>query len=178
MINHMVIDAVRCLNQFPWTKGISDTMSPACIVTGAANPKYNQMRIEFGAYVQVFEDNDPSNTLRARSLGAIALAPTGNAQGAYHFMSLATGHRISRHSWTELPMTDTAIARVEALASNERQPLIQASGLVVEWRADHPIDDAEYDRDSAPAADAPPDVFGPPPISMPLTIMRTRRLTH
>ena len=63
IINHMVIDAVRCLNQFPWANGISDTMSPACIVTGAANPEYNQMRIEFGTYVQVFEDNDPSDTL-------------------------------------------------------------------------------------------------------------------
>jgi hypothetical protein len=29
-------------------------------------------------------------------------------------------------------MTDTAIARVEALASHENQPLIQDSGLVVE----------------------------------------------
>ena len=88
--------------------------------------------MEFGAYVQVFEDNNPSNTLRSRTLGAIALTPTGNAQGAYFFLSLATGHKISRHNWTEIPMTDTAIARVEAIAEDEGQPLLQATGLVVE----------------------------------------------
>jgi hypothetical protein len=67
-------------------------------------------------------------------------------------MSLATGNKISRHNWTELPMTDTAIARVEALAAHEGQPPIQARGLVVEWRADHHIDNDEYDRDYEPAA--------------------------
>ena len=110
------------------------------------------MRLEFGSYVQVFEDNDPTNTLRARSLGAIALTPTGNAQGDYNFMSLATGQKISRHNWTALPMTDTAIARVEAIAFQENQPLLQERGLVVEWRPDQPIDESEYDLDFNPAA--------------------------
>ena len=72
-------------------------MSPASLVTGVANPDYNSMRIEFGAYVQVFEDNAPSNTLRARSLGAIALAPTGNAQGDCFFSPSppATAYRVT-----------------------------------------------------------------------------------
>jgi hypothetical protein len=100
-------------------------MSPAGIVTGAGVPDYNRMRLEFGEYVQLFEDKDPSNTLRARSLGAIALTPTGNAQGDYFFMSLATGKKLSRHSWTALPRTDSAIARVEAIAFHEQQPLLQ-----------------------------------------------------
>jgi hypothetical protein len=157
----MVADTVRCLNQFPWPNGISATMSPATsIVTGVGTPDYNCMRIEFGAYAQVFEGNSPSNTLRARSLGALALTPTGNAQGDYFFLSLATGSRLSRRQWTELPMTDTAIARAEALALHEKQPLIQTSGLVVEWRPDQPIDVSEYDRDYVPPADAAaPHVF-------------------
>lgn len=158
MITQMVADAVRCLNQFPRKNGISDTLSPTNIVTGLPNPDYNRMRIEFGTYVQVFEDNDPSNTLRARSLGAIALCPTGNFQGDYYFMSLATGSKISRHQWTPLPMTDTAIARVEAIALNEGQPPLQQQGLVVEWRPDHHIDDSEYDRDFDPPNE-PTDVF-------------------
>ena len=78
---------------------MSDTLSPDAIVTGARPPDFNNMRLEFGTYVQVFEDNTPSNTPKARSLGAIALNPTGNAQGDYFFMSLATGARISRHQW-------------------------------------------------------------------------------
>jgi hypothetical protein len=44
-------------------------------------------------------------------------------------------------------MTDTAIVHVEALALNDNQPLLQHSGLVVEWRPNHLIDDSQYDRD-------------------------------
>ena len=155
LVVHMVSDAVRCLNQFPWENGISETMSPASLVTGVGNPDYHHMRVELGAYVQVFEDNTPSNTLKSRSVGAIALTPTGNAQGDYYFMSLATGKRLSRHNWTPLPITDSAIARVYALASAENQPLLQESGLVVEWRPDHPIDPTEYDRAYEIAPDGP-----------------------
>jgi hypothetical protein len=97
-------------------------MSPNSIVTGKPTPDYNNMRIKFGAYAQVFEDNDPTNTIKSRLVGAIALTATGKESGDYYFMSLATGARISRHNWTELPITDTAIARVESMAANEGNP--------------------------------------------------------
>ncbi len=99
--------------------------------------------------MQRFEDNTPSNTLKSRALGAIALSPTGNAQGDFYFMLPATGKKLSRHSWTVLPMTDTVIARVEAIALYQRQPFLQASGLVVEWQPDQPIADDENDFDYA-----------------------------
>ena len=146
MVTHIVKDAVRCLNQFPWSNGVSDTLSPDTLLTGSPPPDFNRMRLELGSYVRNFEDYDPYNsTLRARSTGAIALTPTGNFNGDYSFMSLATGALISRHGWTELPTTETAIARVEAIAKNENQPLVQDSGLVIKWRPNHPIDDDEYD---------------------------------
>ncbi len=156
MIIQMLADCVRCLNQFPRKNGISATMSPATIVTGTGTPDYASMRLEFGTYAQVFEDHDPTNTPHARSLGAMALNPTSNTQGDYYFLSLASGARISRHNWTTLPIPDTAIARVEAIALHEGQPLVQDRGLVVEWRPDHPIDPSEYDLDYA-APDDPTD---------------------
>jgi Zinc knuckle len=68
MITHMVADAVRCLNQFPWKNGVSTTLSPACILTGAAVPDFNSMRLEFGTYVQVFETTTlPTPPRRDRS---------------------------------------------------------------------------------------------------------------
>jgi hypothetical protein len=76
--------------------------------------------------------------------------PTGNAQGDYFFLSLSTGARISRHAWTEVPIPDTAIARVEAFAIADGQPLLQERGLVVEWRHDQPINDDAYDADFVP----------------------------
>ena len=56
-------------------------------------------------------------------------------------------------------MTDTAIARVEALAVQDDQPLIQERGFVIEWRPDHPIDESEYDRDYVIPRNAPNDVL-------------------
>jgi hypothetical protein len=74
-------------------------------------------------------------------------------------MSLATGAKMSRHQWTPLPMTDTVVARVEAIACKEKQPLIQESGLVIEWRPDQPIDQDEYDRDYVTPKNDPEDTF-------------------
>ncbi len=57
-------------------------------------------------------------------------------------------------------MTNTAIARVEALAFNEDQPPIQASGLVAEWRHNQVCDESTYDLDyQQPPLDAPHDLF-------------------
>ena len=150
MVTEITKHTVQCLNRFPWKNGISREMSPSTLVTGKPMPDYNNMRIEFGAYAQVFEDNTPTNTTKSRTVGAIALTATGNASGDYYFLSLATGARLSRHDWVEVPITDTAIARVEALAANEGQPLIQEQGLVVEWGPNQPIDDDEYDRNYVP----------------------------
>lgn len=57
MICHIVDDVVRCLNMLPRHNGISDTLSPAAIVTWAVPlPDYNTMHLEFRLYgVQVFE---------------------------------------------------------------------------------------------------------------------------
>ena len=75
IVRHMVTNATRCLNQFPRKKGISSTMSPATIVTGVGTPDYHRMKLEFGAYVQVFEDSEPTNTRRARSNGCHCFVP-------------------------------------------------------------------------------------------------------
>ena len=81
MIQALVYHAAKGLNQFPAKNGISDTLSPLTIMTGRANPDYNDLKLEFGSYVQVFEDNTPSNTTPSRNTGVIVLNPTGNAQG-------------------------------------------------------------------------------------------------
>ena len=159
MITSMVKHVIQCLNMLPAPNGVSPTLSPDSIVTGSPPPDYNRLQLEFGSYVQLFDDVSPTNTLRSRTFGAIAL--TGNAQGDYHFLSLASGSRLSRHRWQVLPIPDTAIARVEALALNENQPLIQTRGLVVEWRPDHTVDPDEYDRDFLPPPDPTDDVLAP-----------------
>ena len=67
MIQALVYHAAKGLNQFPAKDGICDTLSPLTIMTGRANPDYNDLKLEFGLYVQVLEDNTPSNTTTSRN---------------------------------------------------------------------------------------------------------------
>jgi hypothetical protein len=119
-------------------------------MTGRANPDDNELKLEFGSYVQVFEDNTPSNTTTSCNTGAIVLNPTGNAQGDYFFMSLVTGKRLSRHQWTKIPMTNAVISAVEAMAEKEGQPLIKGGVPLFEWRPNASVEEFfEEDVESA-----------------------------
>jgi hypothetical protein len=113
MMRAVVEGAHKALNQFSAKDGVSEVMSPVTIMTRRPTPVFHDLKIEFGAYALVYEPNDPTNTNKTRSTGAIALTPTGNAQGVYFFMSLTTGKRLSRQQWDELPMPNGVIAAVE-----------------------------------------------------------------
>ena len=101
------------LNAFPAKGGVSMNQPPGTIVTGISINCKKHCRLEFGQYVQVHEENTPRNSMQARSSGAIALGPDHGQSGGYYFMSLNTGKRIHRRSWTELPMPNGVVKRVE-----------------------------------------------------------------
>ena len=63
--------------------GISSTLSPHAIVIGSQLDCTKHCQLEFGTYVQVHEEHDDSTT--TRTIGAIALQPTGNAEGGNYF---------------------------------------------------------------------------------------------
>jgi hypothetical protein len=148
----MVENAIKGLNDFPAKDGISTTISPKTIVTGAPAPDYNDMKLEFGTYVHVYEDHTIKNDMKARTTPAITLNRTDNQQGGYYFMSLVTGDRLSRRQWTVVPMSDDVITAVEAMATKQKQPLM-VNGPIFEWSPGRPIDDmpveaaiARYER--------------------------------
>ena len=70
----------------------------------------------FGSYCEVHEENTPTNSMKLRGIPAICLGPTGNIQGTYSFLNLATGLVIKRRRFTELPAPDSVIKRVATLA--------------------------------------------------------------
>ena len=78
---------------------------------------YSKLPLEFGSYVQLLDRS--VNTIHLCTISAIALNPTGDETTTYHFMSLKTGQVLTKGpgSWTEVPITDIAIARMEALAN-------------------------------------------------------------
>ena len=145
VIRSAVECANRTLNQFPVANSASKTLSPLTIMTGRPNTDYNDLKIEFGAYAHVFESNDPTNTMHARTTGAIALGLTGNNQGGYYFMSLTTGRRLSRQQWNELPMPDGVVQRVENMARVQKQPIFDKDGPNFEWSPGIKVDENDND---------------------------------
>ena len=148
LVKELVTHAVRTLNMLPHPDGVSPTLSPATIVTGYPKTDYRTMTLEFGTYVQVYDGT--SNDTKSRTLGAIATNPTGNSSGDYYFMSLATGQRIHRRSWTIIPISDSTISRVEAIAFNDNMPLVSVGHTLTEYDPDVIVDLAEYDRNYVP----------------------------
>jgi len=56
-------------------------------------------------------------------------------------MSLVTGKRLSRHKWTDIPMTNAVISAVEAMAEKEGQSLIKGGVPLFEWRPNASVED-------------------------------------
>ena len=118
MLRSLAYFTVRLMNSFPAPNGVSDDHSPLTIVTGVPKPSYNDFLLEFGEYVQVHDNLSITNGIDARSTGAIALCPS-NGRGGYHFMSLRTGSRVTRYTWTKCILTTDVIARVHDLARTD-----------------------------------------------------------
>ena len=133
------------MNFIPATDYISDHISPLTMVTGQGAPDYKQMKIEFGAYAQVFEENQTTNTQDTRAIGCIALASYPDENGAFPFMNLNTGQVIWRRQFTEIPITDLVINRVHHLADADKQRNIVGGSPLIEWRPGVLIEDTSDD---------------------------------
>ncbi|CAB9528178.1 hypothetical protein SEMRO_2166_G317260.1 [Seminavis robusta] len=150
-IVEMVTNVMMWLNMFPPQNSASATISPRTLVTGTHIDYKTHCRLECGAYVQTHEEHD--NSMKPRTIGAIALRPSNGSQGSYYFPSLVTGHRIHRKRWTELPMPTDVIERVHALAQKEKSP----AGLTFGWRDVTEITDGDDDDEMADPDYAPSD---------------------
>ncbi len=60
------------------------------------------------------------NTMEPRTRWAVCLGPTGNMQGNYKFLSLTTGKKVTQRKFTEMPMTDSIIRRINSLGKKEQ----------------------------------------------------------
>jgi hypothetical protein len=114
MLIEMVFLNIFWLNAFPHRLGVSQTLSPQAIITGLGVGYNKHCHIEYGQYLQTHEKHN--NSMTTRTIGALALHPTGNQQGGYYFYSLSSGQRLHRTHWTELPMPAKVRDRVHALA--------------------------------------------------------------
>jgi hypothetical protein len=118
LVIEMAKQAVFWLHLFPKVDGVSDHMSPREIMTGQRLDYARHCRFEYGEYVQTHEQHDSSMT--PRTIGALALWPTGNAQGTWYFMSLSTGRVLKRNDATQLPMPHEVIDAVHRMARQQK----------------------------------------------------------
>jgi len=79
-------------------------------------------KLPFGAYAQVYEDREITNTMLPRTTGAINLGPS-NLRGGHKFLSLETGEILMRRRWTEMPVPTDVVARLEEMSSDPNDSL-------------------------------------------------------
>ena len=140
MTVELVASCIFWLNVFPKIAGVSATLSPRTIITGNELDYKKHCTLQFGEYVHTHEKGTNSTAI-PRSIGAIAMRPTGNAQGGFWFYSLKTGRRINRRRCTPMPMPDEAIDRINTLA--RRDP----AGITFQDRNGVDIPDDDEDDD-------------------------------
>ena len=141
LIIEMVYAANYWLNMFPRKGGVSKTLSPRTLLSGQTWSYTTHCKLEFGDNVQTHEEHD--NSMATRTIGAIALHPTGNTQGGYFFFSLATRRVLNRGRWTSLPMPNKVIDRVHRMAHQEHGN----NGLRFEDRDHNPLANPDDDGD-------------------------------
>lgn len=130
---------------------ISNTLGPAGIIIGRTYD-FNMLCGEgskFGEYVQTHEKT--TNTMRARTVSAICLRPTGNTQGSFYYYSLWTGRRLHRRRRTPLPMPQEVVDRVHHIATIQKNP----EELAFTRLDGTPFDDDEQ-QDDVSVQDNPP----------------------
>ena len=107
---------VKVINQFPVrTGGVSSTISPQEIVEGRRKLDFSKRRINFGQYAEIHDGT--TNTAKERTVEGIAMYPTNDREG-FAFMCLKTGKYRHSNNWTQLPITDGVIQRVETIAKD------------------------------------------------------------
>ncbi|MGC9156348.1 MAG: reverse transcriptase domain-containing protein, partial [Ferrimicrobium sp.] len=106
---------VTRLNMVPSGTRVDPT-SPRELFLGRKINAKTDLRISFGEYVQAHNPNTVKNSMEDRTMGAIALFPTGNLQGSVKFYCLATKSIITRDQWTVLPMPSVVVDLLNSLA--------------------------------------------------------------
>jgi hypothetical protein len=119
MIIEMINFVVMWLNAFPSKSGIFERYSPRELILRRKLTFEKHCRVPFGTYCEVADNPTMTNVSDSRTTPAIALGPTGNAQGTYKFLSLATGKKINRRTWTRLPIPDSMINKLHRLAARD-----------------------------------------------------------
>ena len=118
LLRYLVEYATVMVNLEPCSKR-EDPTSPWELFHGRKIDYKRHLSIAFGDYAEVKDARGRSNTMQARSTPCIALLPILNYQGSWLFLNLRTRRTRVAKQWTELPMPDDVIDRLNDLAARQ-----------------------------------------------------------
>ena len=155
----LVTFAVIRRNSVP-NKNLGKKMTPREVLLGRKVNYKKDYALGFGDFVKLYKPNVKKNTMQRRSMDAIALYPTGAANGAWVFLHLETMHRVVRSWWRVEPLSDLTIAFLNNQAAVEE--------AAQQRRGNHRDADIFDDVPAIPADDVnglqvQPEVVGLPP---------------
>ena len=123
-------------------------MSSISIVLETCKLDYEEIKIlNFGDYMQAHQPWDIINDNKARTIGVMALHPSGKLQESWYFMSLTLGERLHRYQWHVLPIRTEIINRLHKIAIKEAQPFIKGNFELNNMR-NHGDDVTDEDNDN------------------------------
>ena len=125
MIREIVRQGNDFLNAFGTKDSVSDGLSPQNIIDNLPHVDYNNLKYDFGKFVQLFVTQKVTNTMKIRTIRAIILSPK-RIYSQYNYMSLETGENIDGKFVSMLLITDDVIQRVETLRQMQQQPFIMS----------------------------------------------------
>ena len=129
MIDHLVKDCTWKINLFPVKGGVSSYYGPWTLITKKDVDYELHLKIPFGAYVQAYQENNPTNTNAPRTIDGIYLGPEiNNVQGGHKVMNLVTGKLIHPMKVYPLPVTNFVINAVEAMAKEQKMTTLKITG--------------------------------------------------
>ena len=147
MVREIIKQGNSFLNAFGNAENLANGLTPRNIIDNLPHVDYNDLKYEFGEYVQIHLEQSRTNTMAARTVGAIVMGPR-DLRGRYNFMSLETGNAINGRVVARMPITDEVITRVEYLGRKQGQQYGNSKMLRYEWRPGKEItDENDYQHD-------------------------------
>ena len=100
------------------------------IILGSPNTVYNKLKITLGGYSQVYIGT--TNSTNQRTVGEIELCPS-NKRIRYYSTLLATGKQYHLNIWTDLPIIEQVIHRLDELSTKVKQPNMTKEYPFLKW---------------------------------------------
>ncbi len=136
MLIELIYHVVLWLNAFPMKSGVSRTLSPRKIVLRHNLKFAKHCKAPFGSYCEFHNEPVPTNMMVSCTSPAIVLGPTGNIQGLYKLLNLATGKKIKCQQFTKYSMPDSVILKIETMRNQHLPGVFDFSdrnGVLFEW---------------------------------------------